>query len=75
MEINAQPKRLDLNDIYAKYAKEAGVKFAISTDAHNIATLEYMRYGIFQARRGWIEKKDVINTLSLDKLKKTLRRT
>ncbi|MDD3775635.1 MAG: DNA polymerase/3'-5' exonuclease PolX [Sulfurovaceae bacterium] len=75
LEINAQPKRLDLNDIYAKYAKEAGVKFAISTDAHNIATLEYMRYGIFQARRGWIEKKDVINTLSLDKLKKTLRRT
>lgn len=75
LEINAQPKRLDLNDVHAKYAKEAGVKFAISTDAHNIATLEYMRYGIFQARRGWIEKKDVINTLSLDKLKKTLRRT
>jgi len=57
LEINTQPKRLDLNDIHAKYAKEAGVKFAISTDAHNIATLEYMRYGIFQARRGWIEKK------------------
>ncbi|MBN2721999.1 MAG: DNA polymerase/3'-5' exonuclease PolX [Campylobacterales bacterium] len=75
LEINAQPKRLDLNDIHAKYAKEAGVKFAISTDAHNIATLDYMRYGIFQARRGWIEKKDAINTLSLDKLKKTLSRT
>ncbi|MGW8169604.1 MAG: DNA polymerase/3'-5' exonuclease PolX [Sulfurovaceae bacterium] len=74
LEINAQPKRLDLNDIHAKYAKEAGVKFAISTDAHNIATLEYMRYGVFQARRGWIEKKDVMNTLSLDKLKKALRR-
>ncbi len=75
LEINSQPKRLDLNDIHAKYAKEAGVKFAISTDAHNIATLEYMRYGVFQARRGWIEKKDVINTLSFDKLKKALQRT
>ena len=75
LEINAQPKRLDLNDIYAKYAKEAGVKFAISTDAHNIGALEYMRYGVFQARRGWIEKKDTINTLSLNELKKVLRRS
>jgi DNA polymerase (family X) len=75
LEINGQPKRLDLNDIFAKSAKEAGVKFAISTDAHNIATLKYMRYAIYQARRGWIEKKDVINTLSLIELKKTLKRT
>ncbi len=74
LEINAQPKRLDLNDIYAKYAKEAGVKFILSTDAHNIATLDYMKYAVYQARRGWIEKKDVINTLSLDGLKKALRR-
>jgi DNA polymerase (family 10) len=74
LEINGQPKRLDLNDIYAKYAKEAGVKFVLSTDAHNIATLEYMRYAIFQARRGWIEKKDVINTLSLNEFKKAIRK-
>jgi DNA polymerase (family 10) len=73
LEINAQPKRLDLNDIHLKAAKEAGVKFAISTDAHNTFSLDYMRYGINQARRGWIEKKDVINTLSLKKLRRVLR--
>ncbi|SFV69550.1 DNA polymerase X family [hydrothermal vent metagenome] len=72
LEINAQPKRLDLNDIYAKRAKEAGVRFAISTDAHNAASLDYMRYGVYQARRGWLERKDVINTLSLSALKKVL---
>ncbi|MDD5405872.1 MAG: DNA polymerase/3'-5' exonuclease PolX [Sulfurovaceae bacterium] len=75
LEINGQPKRLDLDDIYAKSAKEAGVKFILSTDAHNIATLDYMRYALFQARRGWIETKDVINTLPLDKFKKALQRS
>ena len=74
LEINAQPKRLDLNDIYTKAAKEAGVRFALSTDAHNTASLQYMKYAVFQARRGWLEKKDVINTLSLEELKKVLRR-
>lgn len=74
LEINAQPKRLDLNDIYAKRAKEAGVRFTISTDAHNAASLDYMRYGVYQARRGWLEEKDVINTLSLSALKKVLKR-
>ena len=72
LEINAQPKRLDLNDLYTKRAKEAGVRFAISTDAHNAASLDYMQYGINQARRGWLEKGDVINTLSLSALKRTL---
>lgn len=72
LEINAQPKRLDLNDIYAKRAKEAGVRFAISTDAHNADSLGYMKYGVYQARRGWLEEKDVINTLSLSALKKLL---
>jgi DNA polymerase (family 10) len=74
LEINAQPKRLDLNDIYTKRAKEAGVQFVISTDAHNAASLAYMKYGIFQARRGWLEKKDVLNTYSLKALKKALQR-
>ena len=74
LEINAQPKRLDLNDIYAKRAKEAGVRFSISTDAHNAASLHYMKYGVYQARRGWLEKEDVINTLSLGKLRKVLGR-
>lgn len=74
LEINAQPKRLDLNDVYTKRAKEAGIRFAISTDAHNAASLNYMKYGVYQARRGWLEKADVINTLSLGELKKVLRR-
>ena len=73
LEINAQPKRLDLKDIYIQRAKEAGVRFVISTDAHNAASLEYMKYGIYQARRGWLEKEDVLNTLSLKALQKALK--
>lgn len=67
LEINASPDRLDLKDEYARRAKEMGVKFAINTDAHSAAHLRLMEYGIFQARRGWIEKDDVINTYSLSK--------
>ena len=74
LEINAQPERLDLNDINAKLAKEAGVKMAISTDAHNIFTLDYMEYGVNQARRGWCEKKDILNTYPLKELKKLFKR-
>ncbi len=73
MEINAQPDRLDLNDIYIKMAKEMGVKLVINTDSHNIFSLYYMEYGINQARRGWCEKQDVINTMSLDELRKYLK--
>ena len=68
LEINAQPVRMDLDDIHIKRAKEAGVRFAISTDAHNRDSLDYMRYGLHQARRGWLENKDIINTLPLDEL-------
>ena len=74
MEINAQPDRLDLNDIHTKMAKEMGVKMAINTDSHNIFSLYYMQYGINQARRGWCEKDDIINTRSLAELKKLLKR-
>ncbi|MFK5881234.1 MAG: DNA polymerase/3'-5' exonuclease PolX [Sulfurospirillum sp.] len=74
LEINSQPQRLDLNDIYVKTAKEMGVKFVISTDAHNIESLNCMKYGVFQARRGWLEKKDVINSLTLNQLKEILKR-
>ncbi len=74
MEINAQPRRLDLNDIYTKNAKEMGIRFAINSDAHYTFCLEYMHYGINQARRGWLEKGDVINTYSLKKLQKTLKK-
>lgn len=74
LEINAQPSRLDLNDIYCKTAKDMGLKFAISTDSHNISTYNYMRYGIGQARRGWIEADDVINTRNVAELKKLIKK-
>ncbi len=74
MEINANPSRLDLSDIHAKYAKEMGVKIAISTDAHSTSDFRNMRYGVWQARRGWLEKEDVLNTRSLEELKKLLKR-
>lgn len=74
LEINAQPSRLDLNDIFCKTAKEIGVKFAISTDSHNTNSYNYMRYGIGQARRGWVEANDVINTKNLNGLKKLIKK-
>ncbi len=74
LEINAQPERLDLNDIYIKMAKEMGVKMVINSDAHNIFALRYMEYGINQARRGWCEKKDILNTSSLKELQAWLRK-
>jgi DNA polymerase (family X) len=74
LEINADPQRLDLNDIYCKMAKEMGVKLIISTDAHRIAELDNLQYGVDQARRGWLEAKDVMNTRSLTKFLKLLKR-
>lgn len=74
LEINAYPNRLDINDVYAKRAKEIGVKMAINTDAHSTEDLKYMRYGVYQARRGWLEASDVINCQPLDKLLKIIDR-
>jgi DNA polymerase (family X) len=74
LEINCNPDRLDLNDRYARMAKEAGVKISVSTDAHSVGNFEYMEYGIAQARRGWLEKDDVLNTRSLAELKKLLKK-
>jgi DNA polymerase (family X) len=73
MECNASPERLDLSDVYLRMAKERGVPVVISTDAHSPATLEFMRYGVQMARRGWLEKKDVLNTLPLEKFLAALR--
>ncbi|MCJ7443318.1 MAG: DNA polymerase/3'-5' exonuclease PolX [Methanotrichaceae archaeon] len=68
MEINSYPNRLDLNDVWAKTAKEFGVKIAINSDAHDPSQLKVIRYGVKVARRGWLEKKDVLNSLSLQGL-------
>jgi DNA polymerase (family 10) len=74
MEINAQPERLDLSDIHARMAKDMGLKIAVSTDAHSTATLDYMRFGVDQARRAWLGPGDVLNTRSWTALRKLLNR-
>jgi DNA polymerase (family X) len=73
MECNAAPDRLDLNDVHLRMAKQRGVKITISTDAHSTTHLDFMKYGVATARRGWIEKKDVINALPLEKFLAALR--
>ncbi len=71
LEINSS-LRLDLNDENIKKAKEQGCKFFINTDTHRINQMDRMKYGVYQARRGWLTKKDVINTLSVNKIKEFL---
>ena len=73
LEIDAQPERLDLNDVGIRMARDAGVKLVVDSDAHRVAELDYVRYGIDQARRGWCEAKDVANTLPLARLLPLLR--
>jgi DNA polymerase (family 10) len=73
MECNAYPDRLDLKDTYLRMAKERGVKIVISTDSHSTTNLKFMRYGVQMARRGWLEKTDVLNTLPAEKLLAALR--
>lgn len=74
MELNAQPDRLDLNDAHCKLAREKGLKVAISVDAHATTDLEFLRFGIDQARRGWLEADDVLNTRKWGDLKRLLKR-
>jgi len=74
LELNSYPERLDLNDSHCRLAKEMGVMVAISTDSHNRLHLDYIRYGIHTARRGWLEKDDVLNTRPLKEVLKILRR-
>ncbi|MBI5970379.1 MAG: DNA polymerase/3'-5' exonuclease PolX [Deltaproteobacteria bacterium] len=69
LELNSYPERLDLNDVYCKRAKEKGLLVAISTDSHSIAHLSNIAYGVHAARRGWLEKKDVLNTRGLKEVR------
>ena len=73
LEINSYPERLDLNDINIKKAKEIGVKMVINTDAHHVDQMGFIELGVAQARRGWAEKKDIINTQLLEKLLKSFK--
>ena len=75
LELNSHPDRLDLDDVHCQMAKEMGLKVALSTDAHSLDDLALMRFGIGQARRGWLEPADVINTRGLGELRKLLKRT
>jgi DNA polymerase (family 10) len=73
LEINAYPERLDLNDANIMKAIKASVRMVINTDAHHVDQLDMMRFGVAQARRGWAEKKDIINAWPVEELLKTLR--
>ncbi len=74
LELNAQPDRLDLRDIDCKAAKDFGIKVAISSDAHKISDFNNMRYGVDQARRGWLEASDALNTRPWETLQRVLQR-
>jgi len=74
VEINANPRRLDLNEFHARRAKELGVRVSINTDAHDIPHLEFMSYGIGQAQRAWLEPEDVLNTWDGASVEQWLRR-
>jgi DNA polymerase (family 10) len=74
LEINAYPERLDLNDQNIRRAKNEGVSMVINTDSHSVTSLNLMRYGIAQARRGWTEKKDIINSQKLPELVKSFKK-
>jgi DNA polymerase (family X) len=73
MELNSYPERLDLNDVHLRMAKQHGVKIVINTDSHHTSHMEKLRYGITQARRAWLTKDDVLNTLPLQKFAKAMK--
>ena len=72
MELNAFPDRLDISDVHCRMAKDIGVKIVISTDSHTPAHLRLMGYGVGNARRGWLEAKDVLNTRDADEFVRLL---
>ena len=75
LELNAHPDRLDLSDIHCRMAKAEGVLVSINTDAHRIQDLANLRFGVSQARRGWLENGDILNTRPLSGLRSLLKAT
>lgn len=75
LELNAHPERLDLTDVYCQAAKDEGVLISINSDAHSTVEFANLRFGVGQARRGWLEKENVLNTRPLGKLRKLLAAT
>ncbi|NQT32301.1 MAG: DNA polymerase/3'-5' exonuclease PolX [Candidatus Omnitrophica bacterium] len=74
LEINTHGERIDLNDLNCRRAGELGARFMISTDAHDISQMDLVKYGVITARRGWLERKDVLNTYPLEKMLKELKK-
>jgi DNA polymerase (family 10) len=68
LEINSYPERLDLNDVNILRAKKLGVRMVINTDTHQVSQLHLMKFGVAQARRGWGERQDIINTWPVEEL-------
>ena len=75
LELNAHPERLDLLDVHCQMARDEGVLVAISSDAHSTQDFDNLRYGVGQARRGWLAPDDVLNTRPIGVLRPLLRRT
>jgi len=74
MELNSYPDRLDLRDLHLRMAKERGVKIVINTDSHHTSHLEKIKYGVLQARRAWLTKADVLNTLPAEKFARAMKK-
>jgi DNA polymerase (family X) len=74
LEINGQPDRLDLRDVHARAAKEAGLKLVVNSDSHQLKAQNYVELGIAQARRGWLTKDDVLNTRTWKQIEKLQRK-
>ena len=75
LELNAQPQRLDLTDHYCRMARDEGVLVSIDSDSHNEQGFANLRWGVQQARRGWLQKQEVLNARPLNELRKLLRAT
>jgi DNA polymerase (family 10) len=73
MELNSYPDRLDLCDRHLRLAKQHGVRIVINTDSHHTSHLDKIRYGVLQARRAWLTKDDVLNTLPIQKFAKAMK--
>ena len=73
MELNSYPDRLDLNDVHLRQARQRGVKIVINTDSHHTSHLDKIRYGLLQARRAWLTKDDVLNTLPAERFAKAMK--
>jgi DNA polymerase (family 10) len=74
LELNSQPDRIDLRDVHARAAREAGLKVVIDSDGHELGAQDYVEFGVGQARRAWLTKGDVVNTRTWKQIEKLRKR-